>query len=136
MNFPHKAAYKWMRFFSLYGVSILVVLVAGVQLAHRNAGLNSWKGGGFGMYADYHSVYTKLLLKASKDAKGKGPRGPDYPLAELFSDAQLYPCNNTMQPVKDHYKHVYGINKMFIHVWLPVFNPDSATIHLELHKSW
>lgn len=46
-----------------YGVPLAAVVVAATQffLVHAT-GLSRWKGGGFGMYSDYHELQHDLVL--------------------------------------------------------------------------
>lgn len=51
-----------MKFIKYYLVSFLVILVFCYQLFLVNHGLNRWKGGGFGMYSDYHIYHYDLKI--------------------------------------------------------------------------
>lgn len=51
-----------MKFIKYYFISFLVILVFCYQLFLVNNGLNRWKGGGFGMYSDYHIYHYDLKI--------------------------------------------------------------------------
>ncbi len=126
---------RWFRLLSIYGVSALALMVALHQLYLRNDGLSSWKGGGFGMYADYHPVYTKLLVRAKGEAPVQGPEGPHLGTLELMATAQLYPSNVNLAAVKASYIKVYGTD-VLLEVWQPIFDAETATLRLGLHKRY
>ena len=113
---------------------LLAALVAGYQLYLRQQGINSWKGGGFGMYADYHPVYTKLLIRSKS---GKQPAGP-FELSDLAVDlmakVQIYPHDDYLEALKAEYGRISGIDDLSIQVWGPVYNPDLGTYHMKLVK--
>ena len=122
----------WFRFVSRYAVLILVLVVAGIHMWYRTRGMNSWKGGGFGMYADYHPVHGKLFIKARNPLKYPEGRATDLYAKDLMFNAKVYVAPYYIDKLKLEYLLLYGDNDYTIEVWHPVFNPDSCTFNMEL----
>ena len=122
----------WFKFLSRYGVLAVVLLVAGVQLYYRTQGLNSWKGGGFGMYADYHPVHGKLFVKARDPLKYPEGRDSDLLAKDLMFKAKVYNAPYYVEQLKLEYLLLYGENAYQVQIWRPVFDPDACTFKMEL----
>ena len=125
----------WFRFVSRYGVLLLMVLVALNHFRLRADGISSWKGGGFGMYAEMHPVYNKLFVKSRLPLEEARPKGSTDRASKIMSKAQMYPGNHFLQQLKDEYWQLYGENDYRVQVWMPVFQADSCLFHLELKKT-
>lgn len=123
------------RFAKNYGIPLLAVLVALHQLTHRSWGLTSWKGGGFGMYAEFHPVYNKLLIFSDLPITNS-PSQTMLPLNELLSEARLYPNKRIADRIKAECKNLYGENTYRLEVWKPVFEPDSCRFWLTKVKEY
>lgn len=54
---------KYFKYFIQYLlIPLLILLVAGFQICQKRKGLSSWKGGGFGMYADYYPLTFEIRV--------------------------------------------------------------------------
>ena len=99
---------------------------------YRSQGLNSWKGGGFGMYADYHPVHGKLFVKARDPLQFPEGRASDLHAKDLMYKAKVYNAPYYVDQLKLEYLLLYGDNAYQVQLWRPVFNPDSCTFKMEL----
>ena len=62
---------RLIRYLVKYGIASIAILVALNQLRLRRDGLSSWKGGGFGMYAEMHPVYNKVFIKSKSNQRAQ-----------------------------------------------------------------
>lgn len=125
----------WFRFLSRYGAVLLLCIVAGHQLWLRGQGINSWKGGGFGMYADYHAAHTKVFIKAKFPLIHTESQQPqEIVFDQMGSVSYLYSSRN-IQRLKDEYIKAFGSNVYTVEIWTPIYNPDSGTFRVGLRHS-
>ena len=103
-----KAKSRFFHSLSRYGVSILAVVIATNQWLLRQDGLSSWKGGGMGMYADFHPVYTKLLLKSKSTGSKQNASQPDQTTIKLLSQSQFYPKDEYLRSLQLRFKYLHG----------------------------
>ena len=130
-----KAPFNWFRFLSRYGVMLLALIVAINQLRLRDEGISSWKGGGFGMYADFHPVYTKVFVKSN--APSPQPSGYQYPTdkaIKLSADSRLFPSQKRLESLKQEYVNFTGISELEVQVWKPAFNASTGVFGLYLER--
>ena len=115
---------------------MVVLVVALNQMRLRSDGLSSWKGGGFGMYAEMHPVYTKLFVKARSDQPEPARTFPTPEAIEAMETAQLYRSDQNLEKLREEYRLMTGIPELAVQVWLPVFNLDSCTFELQMERQY
>lgn len=126
-----------VRFFSRYAVVMLAVMVALYQLSLRNEGLSSWKGGGFGMYAEIHPIFNKVFIKSSQVDE---PIDQQKVLSDESKDLMhdkilIFPKAAYLSKIKTDYLLNTSLKKVRVEVWGPVFDADSLTLEMQLLKA-
>ncbi len=127
---------KWHPLLSKYGVFILALAVSLNHLRLRHEGISSWKGGGFGMYAGMHPIYTKVFIKSRS---GKAPNRqiqPSEKAIKLMAKARIYPTNSTLEQLKQEYRRLSGQQDLLVQIWVPVFNPDTGEFKMIMKKQY
>lgn len=132
-----KLKQKNISFFSRYSIFILALLISLNQLRLRKEGLNSWKGGGFGMYAEIHPIFRKVFIKANNSSeqidqkKVLSNKSKDI----MHDKILIYPKDDYLQKIKSDYIENTKLNHVQVEVWVPVFDPNELTFELKLLKA-
>lgn len=107
-----------------FGVPALMCVVALLQLyqVHVN-GLTRWKGGGFGMYSEFHANSRQVMYR-----EGIGSYIPlnRVPL-EIQQHAQLYISPVQLEAISKDYQRDTG-TPLGIEVWMPTYDFRSREI--------
>jgi hypothetical protein len=96
--------------------------------------MSSWKGGGFGMYADMHPVYNKVFVKSKANQAPKDSPVLTIATNELMDKVKIYPHEKYLEELKSEYSKISGIENedLAVQIWRPVFDPDSLIYKLQL----
>ena len=100
-----------MKFLKYYFVPSLLIAVFCFHVFQVQKGLNKWKGGGFGMYSDYHVFYYDLEINGKSFSKNKN----------LRNDRTIR--NFLYQPTKTHTEDL-----------IKKFNLEKENLHIKVYK--
>lgn len=125
---------RYARGLSLYGTAALALMVAMGQLYMRQKGLSSWKGGGFGMYAELHPVYTKLFIRTEGEQQRSGRADLTSEAYMLMEKAMIFPSNGMLEQLTEEVEQQTGVDELVVEVWEPVFDVETRTLELQLEK--
>jgi len=122
------------RFFKYYAVPLLLLSVACVQLFLVGKGLNRWRGGGFGMYSEFHYSDTVVLIKS---AKGSAARQDSIVLADsiprsLVQSVGIFPHEPSVKKLAAQVASKIKHDSFLIEVWKPSLDMDSLIYRRKL----
>ena len=115
-----------MKFIKYYLVSFLVILVFCYQLFLVNHGLNRWKGGGFGMYSDYHIYHYDLKINGVSYKKDSIYSNKKY--NSVIKNYQYFPNSENTTKLISKLK----LNKDMLN--LKIYQPKLNTENMQLSK--
>lgn len=105
---------KLVRYFLQYlFIPSLLVVVACYQISQLKNGLSTWKGGGFGMYADYYPLQFDLHLNQKQISFDKKK---DFVGYQLGRRTMIYPTDENAKKLIKYLK------------------PEADSVQLQIYK--
>lgn len=128
---------KWLDWVRRYGVTVLLLLVAFNQLYLTTFGnLSRWKGGGFGMYTEFHPTYYRVYTKF----KTSPPPGTNFTpspfMGIMRKKIRINPTEKNLRKLKREMRKGSGIQDLVIQVWKPKFDPKTMKFYRELYREY
>ena len=125
-----------IRYLVKYGIASIAILVALNQLRLRRDGLSSWKGGGFGMYAEMHPVYNKVFIKSKSNQRAQRKFEPSRESVLLMQKIRHFSHQDYQEDLKNEYATLTGINDLVIEVWIPEYNAERGSFKMILYHEY
>jgi len=120
---------KPVRFFFQYlFIPMLLVIVACFQISQLKDGLSTWKGGGFGMYADYYPFQFDLLLDGEKIILDKKQDVVAYQLGRI---TMIYPTDENVKKLIQHLKP--KSDSVRIQIYKPLFSGSHQKLSYQIN---
>lgn len=117
---------KSLRFFFQYFfIPCLLIAVACFQISRLKNGLSTWKGGGFGMYADYYPLQFDLHLNEKLIILDKKKDLVAYQLGRM---TMIYPTDENAK------KLIFHLKPKSDTVRLQIYSPSFSGAHHELSQ--
>lgn len=121
-------------FFSLYGVGIGTTLIVLNQLIWVSDGLTRWRGGGLGMYSDFHPNSRQITI-ITPDCQVE-----DLKEGKVFNKWKPlllhYPNDDNCKKFSQEFLKETGANKVYVQIWQPSFNPNTLVYSRSLLKQY
>jgi len=121
-----------------YLVATLIIGVALRQLYLVDTDhLSRWKGGGFGMYSEFHPRMSEIWARTGSTACGDSARvslKDDEPeaFAQAYRHAQNHPNAASLRALVP-YLHVHT-DTLYLQAWQLRFDPATGTLYRELQN--
>lgn len=121
----------WLKY---YGIPLLLLIVAIAQLCMVEAGLNRWKGGGFGMYSSFHHTNTVVQIKSGKTTSIQ----TDSMLIEeaipqeLMEAVEIFPSEKNIKQLALVVSNTLNHDSLSIEIWKPSLRLDSLSYRRKL----
>ena len=111
------------EYLKYYGVPALLLLVSAAQLVMVGKGLNRWRGGGFGMYSDFHFSDTVITVNSGNE-KDSLLLADSIPRQWLLS-VEVFPSKRNIKKLAGALASKINHNDFTIEVWQPSLRMDS-----------
>lgn len=107
---------------------MLLVGVACFQMSQLKNGLSRWKGGGFGMYADYYPFQFELHLNQEKIKLDKKLDRVGYQLGRI---TMLYPTDENVKKLIQHLKP--DKDSVRFQIYKPLFSGSHHKLYYKIN---
>jgi len=112
------------------GPAVLAALVAVFQMVRvETDGLIRWKGGGFGMYSEFHANQRQIVIEPEALEKEAESNGAD--LYEAKRACRIYPRPEAFERLARQIRDHTG-REPVVELWETDFNPTSSSLSRRL----
>ncbi len=121
-------------FIKSYGVSLLLLIVALNQMRLvYTEGLSRWKGGGFGMYSEFHPHYNQVWISI-QEGEFKNSRDSLFSRIpqDLFYQVRVFPNKNNLKKLYNSMKKYSDLEDFEVQVWRPYMDEQNSTFKRKL----
>lgn len=118
-----------------YAIPIVLGLVAIAQLWRvDDEGLTRWKGGGFGMYSDFHVKQREVWVQAGAEALAAGPGVPQT-LEIAAGRCARFASPSCLRELRDPVLEVFP-QARHLQVWTFDVDPQTSSMGRRLVTHW